>query len=148
MEYKLTAQSILHQLGVGKSYNGYKYIVYGIDLLEHDDVTLNGITKTLYIDIAKKYQTSHTCVERNIRTVIEVIWRRADSNHALLLKIFGERYLLHKPSNKMFLELLYEYIKAHNILEQLLGPNTTICPISHQVCNAYYEIIEKLIEKN
>lgn len=146
MEYKLTTKSVLHQLGVGKSYSGYDYILHAMVLIRQSENVLNSITKVLYIDIAKEYHTSPTCVERNIRKVIEVIWNHTEENSALITKIFGNKYSSHKPTNKEFLELLYEYIQLNNSLERLLSYNQIICPISNNVCNAYNEILKKLID--
>lgn len=146
MEYKITTKSVLHQLGISKSYSGYDYILYAFELIEQDENVLTGITKILYIEIASEFHTSHICVERNIRKVIEVIWKNQKSNHALLLKIFGSNFLESKPSNKEFLELLYAYIKSHNLFEKILRKDNFICPISKDVCIAYTKIVEKLID--
>ena len=146
MEYKLIAKSVLHQLGIGKSYTGYDYILRAIDLIMHNENVLNNVTKILYIDIAKEYHTSQTCVERNIRKVIEVIWNHAEENHSFIQKIFGNKFLLHKPSNKEFLELLYEYIKLQEALKKAFVSNQIICPISNQPCIAFDEILKKLIQ--
>lgn len=144
MEDRLTTKSVLHQLGIGKSYSGYDYILYAIELIGQDEGVLTGITKTLYIDIAKQYHTSDTCVERNIRKVIEIIWKRSEANHLLIIKIFGSKFSVNKPSNKEFLELLYEYIKSHDLLYKMLHTEKIICPISKDVCIAYAKIIENL----
>lgn len=144
MENKLAAKDILQQLGITKRYSGYDYILHGIDLIMHDEAFLTNITKVLYIDIAKKYHTSHTCVERNIRKVIEVIWKHAEDNQPILDKYFGASYLNRKPSNKEFFQLLSEYIKLHNIQEKLLYTGEFICPISQDVCIAYKKIMEQL----
>ncbi len=146
MEYKITTKSVLHQLGISKSYSGYDYILYAFELIEQDENVLTGITKILYIEIARKFHTSHICVERNIRKVIEVIWKNHESNHTLLLKIFGCIFVESKPSNKEFLELLYAYIKSHNLFEKILHKDNFICPISKDVCIAYTKIVEKLID--
>jgi len=145
MEYKITTKSVLHQLGISKSYSGYDYILYAFELIEQDENVLTGITKILYIEIAREFHTSHTCVERNIRKVIEVIWKNQQSNHALLLKIFGSHFLESKPSNKEFLELLYAYIQSNNLFEKILHKDNFICPISKDVCIAYTKLVEKLI---
>ena len=145
MEERFTINSILHQLGIGKSYSGYKYILYAIQLIEQDESVLTGITKILYIDIAREFRTSDTCVERNIRKVIEVIWKRSKTNHFLILKIFGSKFCTNKPSNREFLELLYNYIKSCDVLHNLLCSNKIVCPVSHDVCVAYSKIIENLI---
>ena len=145
MEYKITTKSVLHQLGISKSYSGYDYILHAFELIEQDENVLTGITKILYIEIAREFHTSHTCVERNIRKVIEVIWKNQQSNHALLLKIFGSHFLESKPSNKEFLELLYAYIQSNNLFEKILHKDNFICPISKDVCIAYTKLVEKLI---
>ena len=144
MENIFTTKSILHQLGIGKSYSGYDYILYAIELIEQDESVLTGITKVLYIDIAREFHTSDTCVERNIRKVIEVIWKHSENNKPFIINIFGNKFGVKKPSNKEFLELLYEYVKSHVLLYQLLHAEKIICPVSKDVCVAYTKIIEHL----
>lgn len=146
MEDQLTTKSVLHQLGIGKSYSGYDYILYAVELIGQDESVLSGITKILYIDIAREFHTSDTCVERNIRKVIEVIWKHSEINNLLILKIFGSKFRVSKPSNKEFLELLYEYVKSHDLLHKILHTDKIICPISKDVCIAYTKIIESLID--
>ena len=107
MEYEKKIKDLLRQLGIGRTYQGCDYIVYGMMLLLEDRDRLTYITKTLYPDIAKRYRTSWNCVERDIRTVVEVVWR--DGDEELLKKICGGR-LLEKPQNVKFFELLYEYV--------------------------------------
>lgn len=145
MEDKFNTKNVLHQLGISKSYSGYDYVLYAINLISQDESVLTGITKILYIDIAKTFHTSDTCVERNIRKVIEVIWKHADENHSLILKIFGKKFEESKPTNREFLELLYEYIKSHTVLKQLFQTEKIICPISNEVCVAYKRLVENLM---
>lgn len=148
MEYRLITKSVLHQLGIGKTYSGYDYILRSIELIMLNEEVLSNVTKILYIDVAKEYHTSQTCVERNIRKVIEVIWRHRDENRLQLRHIFGKKYLTHKPSNKEFLELLYEYVKLQATLKKTLVSKAFVCPISKNPCNAFDEILKILIEIN
>lgn len=138
MSKKCFTKYILHELGIGKSYSGYDYILYGIDLILCDEDLLHCVTKVLYIDIAKEYNTNSSCVERNIRKAIEVIWKHTQENRELIVKIFGKRYLSLKPSNKEFLELLYEYVKQSYYADNI------ICPISNTSCSVYQELLENL----
>ena len=117
-----------------------------MNLTMHDENILKNVTKALYIDIAKEYHTSKNCVERNIRKVIEVMWNHADENRMLIKKIFGNQYLSQKPSNKEFLELLYEYIKLQDTLQKALISNPFICPISNKACCAFDEILKNFIQ--
>lgn len=144
MKYHLIIKSVLHQLGIGTSYNGYDYILYGITLIMENEHLLKGITKILYYDIAKEFQTSNLCVERSIRRVIDAIWKDTSSNEQLLKDIFGNRYLNTKPSNKVFLDMLHNYVKNYDLLIQLSLSEETICPFSKGTCLVYDELLRKL----
>lgn len=91
MEYENVISAVLRYLGVGQSYQGYEYVVDGIRLVLEDSDRLKYITKSLYPDIAKKYHTSWNCVERNIRTVIDVIWRQDNEKYLLEIWETGRR---------------------------------------------------------
>ncbi len=108
MDYENAVKRILRQLGVGRSYQGYEYVIYGILLVLQDKKRLEFVTKSLYPDIASKYHTSWKCVERNIRTVIDIAWREGDPG--LILEICGGKSFK-KPRNAQFFELMYEYMK-------------------------------------
>ena len=84
MNYRRTITSILDSLGANKSYTGYDYVVYGLLLMLEDKESVTCITKSLYIDIAKQYNTTWNCVEKNIRTVVKSVWNSMNSD---LLKL-------------------------------------------------------------
>lgn len=146
MKHKVTTKNILHQLGVSKRYIGYDYIICGIELISEDESLMGDITKVLYIDIAKEYNTTYFCVERNIRYVIEKIWSNiGDDNFVLLSSIFCDRYSDKKPSTKVFFELLYDYVKQHDILNDLFTMNCN-CPFYDGNCVVYDEIMRRLMK--
>ena len=64
---------------------------------------IGGITKELYPDIAKKYDTTVSRVERAIRHAIEVSWNRG--NWDLMEEIFGHSVDIDKakPTNSEFI---------------------------------------------
>ena len=72
---------------------------------------LNYITKRLYPEIAKKYQTTSSRVERAIRHAIEVAWGRGDQK--TVENIFG--YTISaakgKPTNSEFIALVSDTIR-------------------------------------
>lgn len=107
MKYEKDIQRVLRRLGANGTYRGFNYTVYGIKLSMEDRERLLYVTKGLYLDIAEQYQTSWKCVERDIRTIVDVIWRTGD--HELLREINGGR-LDEKPKNVKFLEMLTEYM--------------------------------------
>lgn len=72
----LKAEEVLRKLGITANYIGYQYLIEGICLGLEDEKRLQGITKTIYLELALKYHSSIGSVERNMRTVINAIWRK------------------------------------------------------------------------
>ena len=100
---QISITNILHELGVPSHIKGYQYIREGITVLfDHPDV-IGGITKELYPDIAAKYDTTVSRVERAIRHAIEVSWNRG--NWQLMEEIFGHSVDIDKakPTNSEFI---------------------------------------------
>lgn len=62
-------------------------------------------TKWLYPDVAKHYRTTWKCVERDIRTVVNVAWK----TNPELLGEMAQRFLSRKPKPSQFLAILSSY---------------------------------------
>ena len=94
---------ILHELGVPSHIKGYQYIREGIILLYNNPDMIGGITKELYPEIANKFDTTVSRVERAIRHAIEVSWNRGDWD--LMEDIFGHSVDIDKakPTNSEFI---------------------------------------------
>lgn len=95
--------NILHELGVPSHIKGYQYIREGINLVYQNPELIGGITKELYPEIARKYETTVSRVERAIRHAIEVSWNRG--NWQLMEEIFGHSVDIDKakPTNSEFI---------------------------------------------
>lgn len=93
----------LHELGVPSHIKGYQYIREGITLVYEKPELIGGITKELYPEIAGKYETTVSRVERAIRHAIEVSWNRG--NWQLMEDIFGHSVDIDKakPTNSEFI---------------------------------------------
>ena len=111
----------LHELGVPSHIKGYQYIREGITLVYEKPELVGGITKELYPEIAVKYETTVSRVERAIRHAIEVSWNRG--NWQLMEDIFGHSVDIDKakPTNSEFivtvadkLRLEFNKITANN----------------------------------
>lgn len=100
-------KKMLRRLGVKTSNRGYSYISYGVSLTLKDKSYLEYITKTLYVDIASNFNTSGSCVERDIRTTVEAIWNTDDTE--LLLELCDGISMPRRPANKKFFEMMYDY---------------------------------------
>ena len=107
MDYKSEVRNLLLQLEVNRSYTGYEYVVYGVSLVIRDRNCTNYITKSLYLDIAKEYNTSWQRVERNIRTVVKAVWR---TKNVSLLKMVCGGQIIKRPKNKEFFLLLSDFV--------------------------------------
>ena len=108
---KLKLTKILHELGVPSHIKGYEYIREGIIELYNDPTIIGGITKELYPEIANKFDTSVSRVERAIRHAIEVSWNRG--NIDLMEEIFGHSVDIDraKPTNSEFIVTLADKLK-------------------------------------
>ena len=113
---KLKLTNLLHELGVPSHIKGYEYIREGIIELYNDPTIIGGITKELYPDIANKFDTSVSRVERAIRHAIEVSWNRG--NLDLMEEIFGHSVDIDraKPTNSEFIVTLADKLKLEHQL--------------------------------
>ena len=64
--------SIIHEIGVPAHIKGYQYLREAIIIAVNDMDVINAITKVLYPQVAKTFQTTPSRVERAIRHAIEV----------------------------------------------------------------------------
>ena len=115
---QISVTKILHELGVPSHIKGYQYIREGIMLIYNNPDMIGGITKELYPEIASKYDTTVSRVERTIRHAIEVSWNRGDWD--LMEEIFGHSVDIDKakPTNSEFIvtvadKLRLEYRKMN-----------------------------------
>lgn len=100
---QISITKILHELGVPSHIKGYQYIREGISVLYERPDVVGGITKELYPEIAQKFDTTVSRVERAIRHAIEVSWNRG--NWQLMEDIFGHSVDIDKakPTNSEFI---------------------------------------------
>lgn len=100
---QMSITKILHDLGVPSHIKGYQYIKEGIMLIYGNPSMIGSITKELYPNIANKYNTTVSRVERAIRHAIEVSWNRGDWD--LMDEIFGHSVDVDKakPTNSEFI---------------------------------------------
>ena len=101
----LDADRLLRLLGVSGKLSGFYYAVYMLEQ-KPDNVLL--ITKCLYKQTAQHFETTSSCVERNLRTLVRACWRQPD--HTLLDQIAG-RPLRKPPTNMQFLDMLSAYLR-------------------------------------
>lgn len=110
--YEEKTKRFLEYFGVGDSYQGFHFCAYSMKLATEHPEWLRNVTKSIYPEVAKKFKTSCGCVERNIRTVIEIIWQRGGKEYfkSMTVSHISEQ----RPSNSKFLCLLADYVLSEN----------------------------------
>ena len=103
--------NIIHEIGVPAHIKGYQYLREAIIIAVGDMDVINAITKVLYPQVAKTFQTTPSRVERAIRHAIEVAWDRGDLD--TLQRFFG--YTVSntkgKPTNSEFIALIADKLQ-------------------------------------
>ncbi len=114
-DYQKTISKMLHTLGVPSHIKGYVYIREGINLMLESNEITGGITKEIYPEIAKKYNTTSSRVERAIRHAIEISWNRGD--YDTMEEIFGHSvdYDKAKPTNSEFIATIADHLRYKNV---------------------------------
>ena len=109
-DVKQELSKLLHELGIPSNIKGYEYLREAIINL-YNAKNISGITKELYPDIASKYDTSPTKVERAIRHAIEVSSHRGDIK--LMDEIFGHSVDMEKskPTHSEFIVTIADKLK-------------------------------------
>lgn len=103
--------SIIHEIGVPAHIKGYQYLREAIIIAVGDMDVINAVTKILYPEVAKRFGTTASRVERAIRHAIEVAWDRGDLD--TLQRFFG--YTVSntkgKPTNSEFIALIADKLQ-------------------------------------
>ena len=100
---QISITKMLHELGMPSHIKGYQYIREGISLIYNDPSLIGGITKELYPELASRFDTTVSRVERAIRHAIEVSWNRGNWDY--MEEIFGHSVDIDKakPTNSEFI---------------------------------------------
>ena len=106
VDLEAVVTDIIHEIGVPAHIKGYQYLREAIILTINDMEMINAVTKVLYPEVAKKFGTTPSRVERAIRHAIEVAWDRGDIE--VLQKFFGYTVsnIKGKPTNSEFIAMI------------------------------------------
>lgn len=103
--------NLIHEVGVPAHIKGYQYLREAIMMVVNDIDVINQITKSLYPQIARKYSTTPSRVERAIRHAIEVAWGRGQQE--AVENIFGYTISASKgkPTNSEFIAMIADKLR-------------------------------------
>lgn len=104
----MDAEQLLRSLGATGKLKGFLGTAYMIEQVEQDPSVLTCITKCLYPQTAKRFETSAKAVERNLRTVIRICWERSDQS---FLEEVAGMHLCRRPTNSQFLDMAAAYLR-------------------------------------
>ena len=109
LEREVTA--VIHEVGVPAHIKGYQYVREAIVIAVQDKDVINAVTKVLYPEVARRYSTTPSRVERAVRHAIEVAWDRGDLE--TLQRYFG--YTVSntkgKPTNSEFIAMIADRLQ-------------------------------------
>lgn len=111
-----TISEFMLELGIPVHLRGYQFLRSAVEMCVEDMELVGSVTKLLYPDLARLYQTTDTKIERAIRNAIEVSWDRG--NCELFEELFGycnsPDYT--RPTNSEYIAVVADYIRLKNDL--------------------------------
>ena len=109
---------ILHELGVPTNLKGYQYLREGIQIA-YNNPNIESITKNIYPEIARKYNSTISCVERAMRHAIEISWNRASLD--MMEELFGYSIDIDKakPTNSEYIITIADKLRLDTIISLL-----------------------------
>ncbi len=103
--------NIIHEVGVPAHIKGYQYLREAIMMVTNDIDVINQITKQLYPDIASKFKTTPSRVERAIRHAIEVAWGRGQTDATESIFGYTVSASKGKPTNSEFIAMIADKLR-------------------------------------
>ena len=103
--------NIIHEVGVPAHIKGYQYLREAIMMVVKDIDVINQITKQLYPEIAEKYSTTPSRVERAIRHAIEVAWGRGQTDTVESIFGYTVSAVKGKPTNSEFIAMIADKLR-------------------------------------
>lgn len=105
---KANIETVLQTMGVSRSYQGYRYFIEAVRMAAEKPCRLIRIREKIYEPIAGKYGTTISNVEKNLRTIRDVIVRH--NGLELLIEWTGASFLRDaNPYPRELIELFAEY---------------------------------------
>lgn len=110
-ELEMLISDILRDVGVPMNLLGYYYAKDAIIRVVNNESYLRAVTKELYPDIARKFETTPTRAERAIRHAIEVAWSRGNIETLTMLFGYTVNAFKDKATNSEFIAGIAEFVR-------------------------------------
>lgn len=113
-DLELQITELIRLAGIPAHVKGYAYLRTAILIVLKDFSAFDSVTKILYPQVAKIYQTTASKVERAIRHAIEIAWNKGDLD--VLSEMFGSaQKACVKPTNSEFIALISDNLRLKTL---------------------------------
>lgn len=97
---------VIRRLGATSKYKGYYYVADAVKMAQGIQERPVKVTKDIYAVLARKYKSTPSNVEHNIRTLINLCW----TSHRDVLEEIAGCTMVDKPTNSEFIDILVYYL--------------------------------------
>ena len=108
---------IIRKLGITSKYKGYYYLAEAVNMVMEQKEEQMRITKDIYPGLSKKFKSTPSNIERDMRTVISACWKM---NKPGLDEIAGYE-LKFKPTNSEFIDMVAYYLLEEDTIKTNVG---------------------------
>ena len=107
--------SLLSRLGLSANYAGFRQAAVAIQLAVQNPDYLILVSKRLYPEVANQFHTTWQCVERNIRTLVQHVWKTRPEAISAIAQWPKDQ----KPTVSQFIALMASYFLKFSSLKEL-----------------------------
>lgn len=111
IQKEMSVSQLLADCRIAPNLKGHRYIKTAIEMCLEDRNVLDGITKRLYPEIARKYNVDCASVEHGIRHAVSKAW---DIDHGEYMRQFFGNSLRNqnkRPTNSEFIATFADYME-------------------------------------
>lgn len=105
---------LIRSLGISPHVKGYHYLREAVEIVLRDPSAADGVTKQIYPEIARKFQTNTNNVERAIRYAVSDAWKKYRSEKWRSF-FTGVELRREHPSNSTVICVLAEHYRLYGV---------------------------------
>lgn len=103
---------LLEQLGLSRKEKGFERLSYAIAVTAKEFERAGSVTKLLYPDLAKHFQTTPEKIERSLRHLIEKSWEKGEKTRFEKLFGYHRDNSEIRPTNSEYIAILADWIRS------------------------------------
>ena len=103
---------LLEQLGLDRKEKGFERLSYAIAVTAKEFERAGSVTKLLYPDLAKHFQTTPEKIERSLRHLIEKSWEKGEKTRFEKLFGYHRDNSEIRPTNSEYIAILADWIRS------------------------------------